>query len=114
MQGGIQRFLPLLVRELRQTEYQVYADVVHSGSLEYGIGPAGRSRIVPAVHEPEDAVIERLDSHAHPVHSKFLQSFHIIGTFVYDVFRIDLDSEFVVRSSVPCLSKSVKETSEDM
>ena len=97
-QSHIKSFLPLIIGQLRKTEYQVDADVRDSGIFQDGICFPCILGIVTAVHELEDSVIERLDAHADAVHSQAKQSCNIFLPFFNYVFRIDLDGKFVVRT----------------
>ena len=69
---------------------------------------------MPAVHELQDPVIERLNSHAYAVHAQLEKPFDISRTFFHYVFRIYLDGEFVIRSSVPASSQGIKDAFEDI
>ena len=56
-----------------------------------------------AVHELQDSVIEGLDSHTYPVDTQIKKSLDIRFPLIHYIFRIDLNSEFLIWSSVTSL-----------
>jgi len=61
---------------------------------------------VTTVHELQYAVIKRLDSHAYAVHAQSKKSFDIFFSLLDDIFRIDLNGEFIERTSMSRLRES--------
>ena len=88
-----------LPRQLRQTEYEVQAHVLHPGIAKNAEGPAGGCGVVAPPHPAQDAVVERLHAHADAVHPELQQLRHVCASLLRDVLRIHLDRELVERSA---------------
>ena len=111
-QSLIKSILPYGIRQLGKSEDKVYADVFHTGFFENMIGTPGHRRIMPSVHKSEYGVIKRLHSHADTVHAHVHESFHISMAFLYNIFRIDFDSKFLIWAVPGHRSQRINDSSQ--
>ena len=99
-------------RKLRETKDQIDADVADTGLLKNRICLACSLRIMAAIHELQDRIVKRLYSHADPVHTQLQKSLHIGMSFLYNILRVHLDSEFIERASMPHRTQSLQKSLE--
>ena len=87
---------PGIIRQLGQSENEVYADVVEAAGPQEAERLTGPCGVVPAVHPFQYPVVERLHPHTDAVHPESPQTGHILRTAGDDVVRIDLYGELFV------------------
>ncbi len=94
-QGFLYRAYPCFIRQLGKAEDQVDADVPDSTFAENPEGIDGSPRIMAAIHPKEDSIIERLDTHADPVHAKRNESADIFVPLFNYVLGVHLHGELI-------------------
>ena len=99
-QDPVQRVRPLGVRELRQAEDEVEAEVAHARFPQDADGLCRPGAVVPPAHPAQDPVVHRLHAHADAVHAQLQQGADVCAAPGYDVFRIDFYGEFLVGTGI--------------
>ena len=84
-QGGL--------RELREPENEIHADVFHPGVPQDAEGLPGVRGVVTPVHPAEDPVVERLHAHADAGDAQVEQCADIVRPLLDDVLGVHLDGE---------------------